>query len=262
MEPSRQLRGLLCAVATVLTAAVALAPNLSKAADAACGPSEAKTIYGDARRAFEERRFDDSIELLRKAYACDPNPTYLGNIARAYEESARVKDAIVAWQTYLAVLSDRRERQVALDKIAALTKKLDELDRAEREKATTATPQPVGPGTDHASESPTPRQGSTSFWTGRRWLALGVAGGGVLAVGVSGILGLVAKSQFDAATHEMDPARQTDSLAATHTGDIATAVFCVGAAAIVAGGVIWLTAPSARASVGTTGSTLIVRGSF
>jgi len=61
---------------------------------------EAAALYDAARAEFDGGRFDASVPLLQRAYACDPNPVYLGNIARAYEEAHRPRDAIAAWRRW------------------------------------------------------------------------------------------------------------------------------------------------------------------
>lgn len=89
-----------------------------------------------------------------------------------------------------------------------------------------------------------------------------VGGVGLVGAGVGGVLGLVAKSKYNTAAGETGPARQTDSQSAVNTGNVATVVFCVGAAALAAGVVVWLTAPHAAAAVGTNGSEVFVRTRF
>jgi hypothetical protein len=96
----------------------------------------------------------------------------------------------------------------------------------------------------------------------RRTVGWVLGAAGVVAMGVGGILGLVAKSQFDAADGETGPARKTDSSGAVGTGNAATVVVCAGAALTAAGVVLWLTAPRAPASVGTNGRELFVRAAF
>jgi hypothetical protein len=121
-----------------------------------------------------------------------------------------------------------------------------------------ATKTPMGVVTPPPDTS----KSSTSYWTGRRIGGVVAGATGVVGVGVGGILGLVAKSQYSSAAGETGTARQTDSAHAVTTGNVATVVVCVGGALAAAGLVIWLTAPNAQASVGTNGTEFFVRGSF
>src|SRR5262249_13056519 len=108
----RSLHGL-CAAVTALT--ITIAP---RQAHADCSSGSASDAFEAARRAFDEKRFDESIELLQRAYACDPNPVYLGNIARSYEESNRWIQARGAWLVYLDAIKDERERERITERIA------------------------------------------------------------------------------------------------------------------------------------------------
>jgi hypothetical protein len=101
---------------------------------AACPSGAATSFYDDARKAFVEKRFDDSVALLRQAYQCDPRPVYLANVARSYEEANRPKDALGAWRSYLAVVTNPGERTTVEGRISALAKVVDDLERLEREK--------------------------------------------------------------------------------------------------------------------------------
>jgi hypothetical protein len=116
-------------------AAVALAgATMADPVAAACTSETASTLYARARQAFEAKRYDESVTLLHIAYDCDPNPVYLGNIARAYEEAGRQNDALDAWRAYLNATTDERERAQIEARIAILARKIDDLDRLEREK--------------------------------------------------------------------------------------------------------------------------------
>src|SRR5450432_3924602 len=95
---------------------------------------EAAALYDAARAEFDGGRFDASVPLLQRAYACDPNPVYLGNIARAYEEAHRPRDAIAAWRRYLDVIRTEKERTLTEGRISALSKLVDDLDRLEGER--------------------------------------------------------------------------------------------------------------------------------
>ncbi len=91
----------------------------------------------------------------------------------------------------------------------------------------------------------------------QRTIGLVVAGAGVVGLGVGGILGLAAKSRFnEAATLCDDSGCTQDGVEIRHSavsrGNVATIVFGIGAAGLIAGGVIWATSPKgeARVSVG------------
>jgi hypothetical protein len=95
----------------------------------------------------------------------------------------------------------------------------------------------------------------------QRVLGLVIGGAGVVGMGVSGAMGLVAKSEFDSANGETI-GKHADSVRAGQLADAATVVLAAGAAIAVVGAVVWLTAPRAAVSVGTNGRVLFVSASF
>lgn len=206
-------------------------------ASGACPSGKAETLYEDARRAFEEQRYDDSIALLRNAYECDPNRVYLANIARAYEESNRPKDALQAWRDYLAKLDDPTEKRATEGRISVLEKLVARLERLEREKLEAerdsekraASPRKPAPASSPRSPSPRISTGAAILVS-----ASGVA----LATGV--VLGLVGRSKHSSAVKESDVVR------ANHEQDTAESLTraanwtFVGAAVLGTAGGIWI----------------------
>ena len=107
-----------------------------------------------------------------------------------------------------------------------------------------------------------PATNEAPYWTGRRIAGVAIAGAGVVGTGIGGLVALNAKSQFDTALGETGTRRHDDSLSAVNTGNVATVIVGIGAAAAIGGAVLWLTAPSASAQVGTNGREVFVRGTF
>jgi hypothetical protein len=96
----------------------------------------------------------------------------------------------------------------------------------------------------------------------QRVIGIVVGGSGVVAMGVSGVIAIMAKSQYDTATGESGPARHNDSVDAGNLADVASVVLVAGAVATAAGAVLWLTAPRAPVAVGTNGTGVFLAGSF
>ncbi len=93
-----------------------------------------------------------------------------------------------------------------------------------------------------------------------KWIGVAGVGAGVVAMGVSGILGLSARSTYNDATSAHCPTGPCDAAGQQGISDArsrastATIVFGVGALLAVGGAVLWLTAPGAQESkVGVTG---------
>ena len=124
-----------------------------------------------------------------------------------------------------------------------------------------------------------------SFWS-QSTIGLVVGGAGVVAMGAAIPIALAAKAKYDdaktqcASTGGCDPQGATTNDSAISLGNAATAVLVAGAVVAAAGGVVWLTAPSARASkqtdarrtrvdtrglrvgVTATGTGLLIHGAF
>jgi tetratricopeptide (TPR) repeat protein len=238
---------------------VALAASTARSA---CTRDAAAGLYADARRAFDDRRYDDSVELLQRAYACDPSPAYLYNIARAYEEANRPKDALAAWHAYLEVAKDERERVQVQGRMSTLSKMIEELDRLEREKnaaeqarqkaeaeaSRRQAPPPVPPPPP-APPPPEPKHVEAGAWI--------LTGVGASSLIVAAVLGFESMAKHQAAVNEPQVV-QAESL----QGDART--FAQGAnwtwavgGAVTAVGLGWIgidllaaPAPASKARVG------------
>jgi hypothetical protein len=128
----------------------------------------------------------------------------------------------------------------------------------------TTTTAPTTTATDATSTAAAPTTTSdtssdASSGSSRKTIGLVIAGTGVVAMAVGGVLGLSAKSSYNSASCNGDACDQAglDQRAdARSKGNLATIVFAVGAAALIGGGVLWLTAPSgSSSSSSSTGST-------
>jgi hypothetical protein len=111
----------------------------------------------------------------------------------------------------------------------------------------------VAPAADASSgtpQTPGPSPTDTAPGSGQRLVGLVVGGAGVVAMGAGAVLGLVAKSRYDGASHcagELcDAAGIETRESARRLGTAGTVVFVVGAAALAGGVVLWLTAPTAH----------------
>jgi hypothetical protein len=123
--------------------------------------------------------------------------------------------------------------------------------------ATPATATPAPPAPESSGGVATTSRGATQRVVG---IVLGATG--LVAMGTAGAMTLVAKGQYDTAAGESFPARHTDSASATNLANAASVTFGVGAAALVAGAVVWWTAPKGSVAVGTNGREVLLTGTF
>ena len=130
---------------------------------------------------------------------------------------------------------------------SAVTVSVPALAVGEEPLATSSTA-PVPP----LAEAPGARSGD-----GQRIAGLVVMGAGVLGLGASGVLGLVAKSSYDdgVSNHCQGEACDAEGKSSTDSarqlGQVATVVLAASGVVVVTGAVIWLTAPRARGAPAT-----------
>jgi hypothetical protein len=122
---------------------------------------------------------------------------------------------------------------------------------------------PVAPA---PASPPPPAPQESSPGGGRRVIGIAVAGAGVLGMGTSVALGLVAKNQYDGAGSHCqgsvcDASGKQTTDGARGLANVATVVFAVGAVAAVGGVVVWLTAPSGNGSTGARAGVRLGPGS-
>jgi hypothetical protein len=259
-------------LASVVLSATLLSAS-SKAAAATCGVDEAGAFYKQARKAFDEKRFDDSIALLRQANACDPNPVYFANIARALEEANRPKEAQAAWRAYQEVVTDPKERSRAQGRISSLQPAVDQIDAQEKQKAADEQRKrdEVNAAAAARDKKPAPLETQPPPPTKSPSIpAIVVTGIGLVGIGVGVGLGLTASSKHDDAVAEPDvkkaAATQSDAVDLGHAANVAI----IAGSVVAAGGIVWLgidwfsssSSPKSSTKLGVTPRGLALSGTF
>lgn len=150
--------------------------------------ARARELYENGAILYEEGRYEDAVVAFEEAYRLSGRPALLFNIANALERAGRWSDALDVLSRYRAYAA-ADERPTLDRRITNLERRIAEQKAATPETAPTPTPGPT--------VSPTPTPAPTSPWL--RPLPLAVGGGGVLALGAAGVLGLVSLSAHDEA---------------------------------------------------------------
>lgn len=158
---ARRPIALLTAATLILTAgasghAFAAAPAVS-AVSAAPGttPAESPAGAGDlsaqAIERFKAKDYDAAVRLFEQAYAIDPNPNYLFNVGRVYEEKGDIRSAVDHYQRFVKEPGvDIGSRELAVQRLRVLKAILNETEAP----ATTPNPPQSGP-----TPAPTPAGG-------------------------------------------------------------------------------------------------------
>ncbi len=99
-------------------------------------------------------------------------------------------------------------------------------------------------------------------WGTRRVAGATMGGLGVMSLGVSTVLLVLAEQEFAAAEGETDTRRSRDAHDAVVRGNVASVGFAVGTAMVAGGLTLWLVAPGKQVAVAATGRGFFLEGRF
>lgn len=185
----------------LLTAATLLfALSLSAPARAAGPRSAAKAHVEEGARKYRAERYADALAAFEEAYALDPAPVLLFNIAQCHRQLGDNERALARYRQYLEQMPDARNAADVKARILDLEQTLAKEDKQkERERRPAAEPEPrtpsVQPPPPVAVATPVPQPApnvsvipaeapppaASGSW--KRPAAWATAGGAVLAVG-------------------------------------------------------------------------------
>lgn len=80
----------------------------------------ARALAATAVTLAKQERYQEALDLFTKAYAIDPDPVLLFNIAYLHEKMGKLYEAFEAWERYLAVETAEGPRKDAAARIEAL----------------------------------------------------------------------------------------------------------------------------------------------
>jgi tetratricopeptide (TPR) repeat protein len=115
-------------LAGTLAAAVALCAMPVRASKSTDDAAQAASASTRAVQAFDAGDYDTAIELFERAYAEDPQPNYLYNIARVYEEKGDFAAAIERYQRFVGEPRvDLEARENAITRLKVLREALEQV---------------------------------------------------------------------------------------------------------------------------------------
>ncbi|HSK04631.1 MAG TPA: hypothetical protein VK932_25450 [Kofleriaceae bacterium] len=198
------------------------------------------------RIAVPAERRADGLEVLRDGEVLDPAAwgQALPTDGGTYRITARAPGRR-EWSGEVTVAVERDAKTI----------EIPELPPAEPDET---KPEPAPARVDEEPETSAAGEPGTR-WSGKRKLAVGIAGGGVVALAVGGVLGVSSRSKQRDAEElcpdvqlPCDDADRANALVQSARGRAigANVAFGVGAAAAIAAGVLWFTgAPESRRSI-------------
>jgi tetratricopeptide (TPR) repeat protein len=207
----------------------------AQAAPAASAPSSASAhtraaeLFKKSVETYRSGDFKQTIDLLNEAYALEPQPVLLYNLARAQEGIGNNDAAIETYEKFLAQEPNAKDRGAIEQRLATLRRQRDERLALEKRSAAQATAQPVEPA---RPERPPHKRSVLPYVVG----GVGVVG---LAAGV--VFGLTANSKRDdavAAPGQREALGLEDDAKSSAT--LSTVSFVVGGVLLAAGATWWL----------------------
>ncbi len=128
------------ALALLLTlsmgAPLAFAQGEATTAEDAAKTSEFDGLIDQANAAYAEREYGRAVQLFEKAYALDPQPNIIYNIARIEERAGRIDVAIDRYDEFLGKGEvDQEFRRDALDRRKLLGEVVEVRDKKAKEEA-------------------------------------------------------------------------------------------------------------------------------
>ena len=193
----------------------ALALAASLAAPDPAKVEEAERLRDEAIIAFEADDFEGAIEKFKQAYEVDPEPSYLFNIGRVYEELGQLKEALEYYQKFAVQPHlELSEREAAAERIKVLRNLVGE-DEPDERSDPGVEPQPPPPReTDEPPD--TPQRPYKPFVIAGATL-LGLGGAAAIGGGVGfGVLARNRSDQVRAVADEGNP----DGLTLTEVEDL------------------------------------------
>lgn len=220
-------------------------------------PAGAGELSSQAIERFRAKDYDAAARLFEQAYGIDPNPNYLFNIGRVYEEKGDIRSAVTYYQRFVKEPGvEIGARELAVQRLRVLKAILNETEApppttttaptADTTTTTTTTP-PSRTGADNPDPKQSMRLGGYAL--------IGVGGVSLIVGGIFGGLTLAKKGDLD----DSRIVEERQSLA--HQGKtfavISDVTLFTGAALLATGVVLAVLARKPRAGAKTGRSALL-----
>ena len=222
-----------------LSPSVALATPYAVAAP----QEEVDAIVAQAVEKFQAKEYEEAAALFEQAYEMSPEPNYLFNIGRVYEQAGNLEKAVEFYARFVKEPEvELGAREVALERLRVLRGVIEETT----EKPPDEDPPPddgLGDPTEDTTQDGTPTDDTTDDEpkkpNGMRIAGFVLLGVGAAAVGVGGGLGGVALGhENDLNTLNTLETRDDAVTKGRRTALIADVLFGVGGAMLVTGVVL------------------------
>ena len=133
---------------------VVLAAALALGGPGSTGDLSADELSEQAIEEFNGKNYEEAVRLFEEAYEKDPQPNYLYNIGRVYEESGDFAKAVELYQDFVSKPGvDLQARENAIARLKVLKDALEQLEEDEEPVPEPVLepepePEPTGPDKD------------------------------------------------------------------------------------------------------------------
>lgn len=220
--------------------------------------SESEALSAAAVERFEAKDYDGAVELFEKAYATDPNPNYLFNIGRVYEEKGDLEKSVEYYQRFVGQSGvDLESRQAATERLKVLREALAQMKGDEPKD----DPQPKeDPSGNEVTGKPGDQIGQSNDQgddPAKRKKTLRITGYSLMGVGAAGLIvggvfgGLAQGSVKDADADPFVDRQEAFRERARTQARVADAMFITGGVLAAAGLVLVLTTLGGKKAKGS-----------
>ncbi len=137
---------------------------------------------------FQAKDYEGAVDYFKRAYAVDPNPNYLFNIGRVYEEAGELEESVTYYERFIQERGvDLESRGLALDRLQILRALIAETTRISEPETAEPEPEP-----EPESELPAPPEVTDPEADKRapkKGRGLRIAGYTLLGVGAAALIG-------------------------------------------------------------------------
>ncbi|HFE47051.1 MAG TPA: tetratricopeptide repeat protein, partial [Nannocystis exedens] len=117
----------------------AAAPTLSEGEEG----ESAQVLRQQAIDHFQAKDYEGAADYFKRAYAVDPNPNYLFNIGRVYEEAGELEESVSYYERFIQERGvDLESRGLALERLQLLRALIAETTRLSKPEVTEPEPEP------------------------------------------------------------------------------------------------------------------------
>jgi hypothetical protein len=170
------------------------------------------------------------------------------------------------WASTISVAQDGAQATVAVPELQKLPSEPAPAPTTAPPPAPAPAPAPAAAPAPAPAPPPAPGADDGSAGRGQRILGLVVGGIGVVGLGVGTVFAIVAKNKYDDSLPDCEVANHDLCNAtgvgvrndARSAGDVATISLGVGAAALIAGGVLWFTAPGGTSAHPSGAASIVI----